>query len=392
MQIETQKVPGVNKKIIRTAIIVLVIVVFFVIAYFYNRRVPDNQVQKTPEAPVAQEVGATTTESSGFEPVAGSEPLPETDLPFDGETATTTPPAENVSVVPASPKPALIIPKTITTSPKTTVITTPPAVKADPKVAAARDEQRQTDMRRMAGAQTVWHGDHKKYYTCSTSSGDCRGKTNNFPLSIGSGANNVKDPLGNGLVCGLSYTYCGLDNTRDNSRFCYYAKLETGGYYAVSETGSYKRNSIPSSLADCAKAPVAATAGGALDISKTTPQERDGQRKSDMLKLFTAQSSWYKIWGQYYTCSVDAGNCGGKSGNYPDTLGVAMAATPDDPINSGMICGRDQIYCGLNNTKDSAKFCYYTKLETGGYYTASQSGTFERSSAPGTFIECAQPN
>jgi len=266
----------------------------------------------------------------------------------------------------------------------------PPANIATSAGALARDEQRQSDMRRMLAAQRSWFGSFKRYYTCNTFGGDCRGKTNNFPSSIGTGANDAADPLKSGNVCGRDYVYCGVDNTMNSADYCYYAKLETGGYYLISSQGGFKRSTLPLSLRDCVQAPAAAAP--VADVQMTTPQERDAKRQSDMLQLTIAQSKWFMLKGQYYTCGTAGGDCQGKLANYPSNLGFAMAKTSLDPINSGMGCGRDYLYCGLDNSKTSDKFCYYAKLETGGYYTVSYAGSFKRSTPPATFGECGQPN
>lgn len=391
MYIENQKN---NKKFLLSVVAALVIAGFFTAAYFYNRKAPQITESLPPEK--------NNPEASTTEPAFGSQnftgdivPLPETALPFDGPIAATTteeisPPAIAEKNKNTGINSSINTPLIKTVPPSNNFV---PSYKPDPKGAAARDEQRQSDMRRLAGAQTVWYGDHKRYYTCNVTGGDCRGESRNFPLSIGSGARNVVDPLNYGGACGADYVYCGLDNARESSKFCYYAKLETGGYYVVSENGSCKKTAPPLTLADCSLANKTVTAiAQDSESGKTTIQERDAKRKADMLQLFLAQSSWHKAKGQYYACSNSGGDCRGKTNNYPLEIGSFMAKTPVDPLNTGMICGRDQIYCGLDNVNYPSKYCYYAKLEGGGYYTASQSGNFDRISAPATFVECAQPN
>ena len=357
-----------RKQFLLPAAIAVIIAVFFMASYLNENKQPANNAN-LPSGQESQPQSSTSTDSqtaAGVDSI-NTAPLPEITI-GQGKANTNTLPV----TVPQNTKPATTMPS------------------ANSGAAATRDQQRQSDMRRLAAAQANWRGYYKRYYTCSATGGDCRGKVNGLPSSIGSGGNGAVDPLNSGRVCGRDYAYCGIDNTGDSSKFCYYAKLETGGYYAVSGQGDFERSTLPLNLADCATAPVIKPQ--AEKPQKTTPQERDVQRQSDMVQLSAAQSKWFGLKGQYYTCSADGGDCQGKKVNYPASLGVAMAKTPIDPLNTGTACGRDEIYCGLNNVGAAVNFCYYAKLETGGYYTASNLGNAKRSAPPVTFGDCGQPN
>ncbi len=118
-------------------------------------------------------------------------------------------------------------------------------------------------------------------------------------------------------------------------------------------------------------------------------QTGDEQRKADMQKLVEAQKSWFAVQGKYYTCGLSGGDCGGKVRGYPSQIGD-LAVMPQDPsgVATG-VCGKDFVYCGLNNAPYSHFFCYYAKLESGGYYTASHEGNFLRQTPPKIFEDCA---
>jgi hypothetical protein len=114
---------------------------------------------------------------------------------------------------------------------------------------------------------------------------------------------------------------------------------------------------------------------------------------ADMDQLAAAQKTWFEANSRYYTCGLAGGECGGKPYGYPVQIGAALQKTPQDPlIGKNPACGKDYVYCGLNNAPYPQFFCYYAKLETGGYYTASHAGNFRRSTAPKIFEECAEAN
>ena len=119
----------------------------------------------------------------------------------------------------------------------------------------ARDAKRQSDMRQLVSAQEMWYGDKDRYYICGESGGDCKGKPDNLPESIDPYINDLpEDPLNKGTVCGQDYIYCGLNNVGEKEKFCFYAKLEGGGYYTSSHAGNVKRVAAPKTLDECAKA------------------------------------------------------------------------------------------------------------------------------------------
>ncbi|HOI97877.1 MAG TPA: hypothetical protein PLA19_05235 [Candidatus Pacearchaeota archaeon] len=132
----------------------------------------------------------------------------------------------------------------------------------------------------------------------------------------------------------------------------------------------------------------------ATSTAETEPEvggsASDKQRKADMVALVEAQKAWFAANGKYYTCSRSAGDCGGSPTGYPAKIGDYLTAAPKDPSGkTSGTCGRDFVYCGLNNVPYSHFFCYYAKLESGEYYTASHEGNFLRKTAPKIFEECA---
>jgi hypothetical protein len=361
-----------NKQITIGLTSVLLIVIVAGAAYVINQHntvkslsgkinAPQQQLQQTPST-------ATDTKNPG-QPAQVS-----------GQTNMAAPETQNSSVhqVPTAPSTASITPTQKTTVP------TPIGVKA-------RDAKREADMRQLLEAQNMWYRSNNHYYTCSIIGGDCKGKINNYPVSIGSFVKNVIDPLNSGVGCGKDYTYCALDNTVETNKFCYYAKLEGGGYYTASHAGNFTRATAPLTFDECAGAfpngnstPVA--------TAPTTAQARDALRQSDMRQLMSVQEMWYGDNNRYYTCGPSGGDCRSTARNYPAAIGIYMPAMPIDPVNSGSGCGRDLVYCGLDNTATNQKFCFFTKLESGGYYTASQAGNFKRSTPPATLTDCALPN
>jgi len=143
--------------------------------------------------------------------------------------------------------------------------------------------------------------------------------------------------------------------------------------------------------------PTATTTEETQKITLDTAQRRDEQRMLDMEKLAEAQNAWIKIAGKYYTCGLASGDCNGKPFGYPTQIGNVLTATPQDPltkqyVSQKAVCGKDYVYCGLNNAPYPQFFCYYAKLEGGGYYTASHSGNFKRSTPPKIFEQCAVAN
>ena len=307
---------------------------------------------------------------------------PEQPAQTGGLTNTTAPSSNN-----AQNTPVYRAPSTSTGS----VATTPKITAPVPVGARARDAKREADMRQMLEAQDMWYRSNNRYYTCSISGGDCKGKINNYPVGIDGFVQNIVDPLNSGVGCGKDYTYCALDNTVQTNKFCYYAKMEAGGYYTASHAGNFKRANPPTTFDECAGAFPNGTPSATVP-APTTAQARDVLRQADMRQLMAAQEMWYSANNRYYTCGPSGGDCKAAMRNYPAAIGTYMPVMPADPINSGSGCGRDLIYCGLDNTGTNQKFCFFAKLETGGYYTASQAGNFKRSTPPATLADCALPN
>jgi hypothetical protein len=144
---------------------------------------------------------------------------------------------------------------------------------------------------------------------------------------------------------------------------------------------------------------VATTVENGIDATTTASlpadaQERDARRMSDMKEMYFAQETWYGGHDKYYTCGLAGGDCRGKPFGYPEQIGALLLQAPQDPqaaqyVSKKAVCGKDYIYCGLNNAAYPQFFCYYAKLEGGGYYTASHAGNFHRSTPPKIFEECA---
>jgi hypothetical protein len=128
-----------------------------------------------------------------------------------------------------------------------------------------------------------------------------------------------------------------------------------------------------------------------------TATARDNQRMADMQKMAAAQTTWQGVSGHYYTCGLAGGDCKGKPYGYPVAIGsegTVLAKTPQDPLLVKLgakkaVCGKDYVYCGLNNASYPQFFCYFAKLEGGGYYAASYKGSAKISIQPRTFEECA---
>lgn len=117
----------------------------------------------------------------------------------------------------------------------------------------ARDAKRMADMHQLVVAQEIFYSNNNAYLTCSKNGGDCHGRANNYPQAIGADLTPTPtDPTEDGSVCGTNYTYCGFDNTVNfGASFCYFAKLEGGGYYIASSDGNYEKATAPSNISDC---------------------------------------------------------------------------------------------------------------------------------------------
>jgi len=171
------------------------------------------------------------------------------------------------------------------------------------------------------------------------------------------------------------------------------AEEESGS--SVVETPAAGQDDAGQGGADVANATT--TAAVVADSAATEAVARDNRRIADMQELSAAQKTWYAVGNRYYTCGLAGGDCKGKLYGYPLQIGTALAKTPQDPKaaqygSKKLACGKDYVYCGLNNAPYPQFFCYYAKLEAGGYYTASHEGNFKRSTPPKIFEECAVAN
>ncbi len=234
-----------SKKSKKPAIIagIVFLAIFFVfgglMAYFYFATSSEDITGKIDQE-IAEDVSQETIPPvAGLEVVdqapAASESEPLTDVPAAGLA-----PVENVSVEPASTTEAA-------------------PVELSSVAAQDRDAQRMADMQKLAEAQKAVFMAGGKYYTCGLSGGECGGKPYGYPAQIGGLAQTPQDPLaaesaGKKAVCGADYVYCGLNNAPYSNFFCYYAKLEGGGYYTASHAGNFKRNAAPKIFEECAAA------------------------------------------------------------------------------------------------------------------------------------------
>ncbi len=101
---------------------------------------------------------------------------------------------------------------------------------------SARDAVRKADMRQLVTAQEMYNGTNDAYYTSAT-----------YPGSISTFM--PKTPTDPG-----SNTYKTITNVGDSTKFCYYATLEAGGFYAASHVGNVTRSTEPTTLDLCATA------------------------------------------------------------------------------------------------------------------------------------------
>jgi hypothetical protein len=124
----------------------------------------------------------------------------------------------------------------------------------------ARDSKRQSDMSILVSAQEMYYSDNNKYYALAT-----------MPTSISTYLTTV--PVDPTNISPLVYTT--IDNTGDATKFCYYAKLEAGGYYTASHNGRFKKDVAPKNLADCATETKVKQ-----EIEATPKQEGEGKAKS----------------------------------------------------------------------------------------------------------------
>jgi prepilin-type N-terminal cleavage/methylation domain-containing protein len=117
----------------------------------------------------------------------------------------------------------------------------------------ARDAKRQSDMRQLVSAQSMYSSD-------TTAGTFVINTSTTMPTAIGTYLNPVpKDPSTPSPTCALSGTslgYCAIINSSDSKYFCYYARLEKaindGGidknFVVASHAGSFLKITQPTTL------------------------------------------------------------------------------------------------------------------------------------------------
>ncbi len=110
----------------------------------------------------------------------------------------------------------------------------------------ARDAKRQSDMRQLVSAQSMYSSDNTSgaYLTSAA-----------MPAAIGNYLNPVPtDPTNTGTCGSAAYKYCALDNAAagNNKYFCYYTRLESPidgkNYVVASHAGSFLKITQPTAL------------------------------------------------------------------------------------------------------------------------------------------------
>ncbi len=119
--------------------------------------------------------------------------------------------------------------------------------------AKARDAVRKSDMRQLISAQEMYYGDFDQYLQNATGACTITG-TGCYPAAVGTFM--VKTPADPG-----TFSYEGVDNFGDATKFCYYVKLESGTdkdkYYTATHAGNILNTTKPTgataadALADC---------------------------------------------------------------------------------------------------------------------------------------------
>ncbi len=104
---------------------------------------------------------------------------------------------------------------------------------------SARDGVRKADMRQLITAQEMYNGTEDAYYPLAT-----------YPASITTYMPKTPvDPTNSG-----AYIYKTISNVGVTDKFCYYAALESGGFYIASHVGNVTRSTEPTTLDLCATA------------------------------------------------------------------------------------------------------------------------------------------
>ncbi len=120
--------------------------------------------------------------------------------------------------------------------------------------AKARDAVRKSDMRQLISAQEMYYGDNNDQYLQNLAAACTIQGTGCYPGAIGTFM--VKTPADPGTPA-----YEGVDNSGDATKFCYYAKLESGTdkdkYYTATQAGNILNATKPAGadvaavFADC---------------------------------------------------------------------------------------------------------------------------------------------
>jgi prepilin-type N-terminal cleavage/methylation domain-containing protein len=103
----------------------------------------------------------------------------------------------------------------------------------------ARDARRQSDIRQIVTAQEMYYGDTEAYYTEAGTDGALVGPISTYLSPV------PKDPS-------TSVGYHWFDNTGtgNNQKFCVYATMESGKFFAGSNKGTRQLDAAPANL-DC---------------------------------------------------------------------------------------------------------------------------------------------
>lgn len=250
------------------------------------------------------------------------------------------------------------------------------------------DTEVKKDMATMYEAQKKYLELKGRYFQCGHFKGDdnCDGFDDNYPFkTMIPVLNNV--PFSEmdkiyGIEQRNQWEYKGIDNTDNGQQFCYYAKLMNGGYYTASPKGNFERADRPWSFEECASSQNIPSPEKTAIWQKETA-ERDNERMADMRQVWNVQEECYADDAIY--CQMKKFPGGTESVN----IGKGgWRSFPTDPLDTGDECGKDYIYCVIDNTNAPHDFCYYAKLEKSGFYVMTPKGGFIKETAPSTLADC----
>ena len=139
------------------------------------------------------------------------------------------------------------------------------AVAPTPGRSKARDARRMSDMRQLASAQELYFSTNSLYLS-ARSIPDAINYYSTTTSEIKTFITPMDPEGGNVIPCEKefpAFIYCGIDNTSNPARFCYYARLENGKksgkeifpYYVVSPSGIEYREKAPRTMDDCNNKP-----------------------------------------------------------------------------------------------------------------------------------------